>query len=154
LSKRSGMTGMRSGFMAGDAELIAGLRRFRPSIGTASPDFVQAAATAAWGEDSHAAERRAVFAQKRALFADTLRALGLEIAASEAGLYLWIRVPEPGDDVAYAERLARGTGILVQPGSFLGAAGAGYLRLSLSPTLADCRRATEVWRNWRGDEPR
>jgi aspartate/methionine/tyrosine aminotransferase len=145
LSKRSGMTGMRSGFMAGDAEIISALRRFRPSIGTASPDFVQAAATAAWSDDDHVAKRRAIFAEKRTLFLAAMRALGLEVAASEAGLYLWVRVPG-GDDVAFAERLARATGILVQPGSYLGASGRGYFRLSLSPTLDDCRRAATLWR--------
>jgi LL-diaminopimelate aminotransferase len=144
LSKRSGMTGMRSGFMAGDAEIVAALRRFRPSIGTASPDFIQAAAAAAWGDDVHAAERRSVLAMKRALFLSLARAMDLEVVGSEAGLYLWVKSPG-GDDVAYAEKLARKAGILVQPGSYLGEAGRGYFRLSLSPTLAHCRHAVEVW---------
>jgi acetylornithine aminotransferase len=144
LSKRSGMTGMRSGFMAGDAEVIAALRRFRPSIGTASPDFIQAAATAAWSDDDHAARRRAAFAEKRTLFLSLLRTLRLEVSGSEAGLYLWVEAPG-GDDVAFAERLARGAGILVQPGSYLGEAGRGYFRLSLSPTLEQCRRAAAAW---------
>jgi LL-diaminopimelate aminotransferase len=144
LSKRSGMTGMRSGFMAGDAEIVAALRRFRPSIGTASPDFIQTAAAAAWGDDVHAAERRSVLAAKRELFLSLARAMDLEVVGSEAGLYLWVKAPG-GDDVAYAENLARKAGILVQPGSYLGEAGRGYFRLSLSPTLAHCRRAIEVW---------
>jgi succinyldiaminopimelate transaminase len=149
LSKRSGMTGMRSGFMAGDAALIAALRRFRPSIGTASPDFIQAAATEAWQDDSHVTERRAVFSQKRVLLLDTLRTLGLEVVASEAGLYLWIAIPanHGDDDAAYAETLARNTGIIVQPGSYLGASGRGFVRLSLSPTLEECRRAADTWRS-------
>jgi succinyldiaminopimelate transaminase len=145
LSKRSGMTGMRSGFMAGDPELITALRRFRPSIGTASPDFVQAAAVAAWSDDAHAAERRTRLGEKRTLFVSLLRSLGLEVLGSEAGLYLWVQAPG-GDDVAFAERLARAAGILVQPGSYLGSGGEGYFRLSLSPTLAQCERAIQAWR--------
>jgi acetylornithine aminotransferase len=144
LSKRSGMTGMRSGFMAGDPELVGALRRFRPAIGTASQDFVQAAATAAWNDDAHAAQRRSVFAEKRALFLALLTKLHFEISGSEAGLYLWVKAPG-GDDVAYAEALAHKAGILVQPGSYLGNAGRGYFRLSLSPTLPECRGATAAW---------
>src|SRR5947208_2423984 len=65
LSKRSGMTGYRSGYIAGDAQVITSLKRARPNFGVASPNFVQAAATAAWSDDAHVAERRAIFAAKR-----------------------------------------------------------------------------------------
>jgi aspartate/methionine/tyrosine aminotransferase len=65
LSKRSGMTGYRSGFVAGDAELIGEYKRFRASMGTAPQEFVQAAATVAWSDSGHVAERLAVFAEKR-----------------------------------------------------------------------------------------
>ena len=147
LSKRSGMTGMRSGFMAGDADLIAALKRFRPSIGTASPDFVQAAAVAAWRDDTHVAERREIFRRKR----QVMRALMSELrltAIGEAGLYLWVQVPGqfPGDDERYARELAERAGIIVQPGSFLGEGGRGYIRVALSPTLEQCEAAAAAWR--------
>jgi len=143
LSKRSGMTGMRSGFMAGDPELIAALKRFRPSIGTASPDFVQAAAAAAWRDDKHAEERREIFRRKRQILRSLMSDLGLT-AAGEAGLYLWVQVP--GDDEQYARNLAERAGIIVQPGSFLGEAGRGYIRVALSPTVEQCEAAAAVWR--------
>jgi succinyldiaminopimelate transaminase len=143
LSKRSGMTGMRSGFMAGDPTLIAALKRFRPSIGTASPDFVQAAAAAAWGDDRHVEQRREVFRRKRHILKSLLDELGLS-AAGEAGLYLWVRVP--GDDEGYARDLAERAGIIVQPGSFLGESGRGHIRLALSPTLEQCEGAATAWR--------
>src|SRR5207247_4828794 len=57
LSKRSGMTGYRSGYIAGDANVIATLKRARPNFGVASQNVVQAAATAAWSADAHVAER-------------------------------------------------------------------------------------------------
>ena len=66
-SKRSGMTGYRSGAIVGDAEAIAALRDLRSSVGVASPEFVQAAAVAAWSDDAHAVERRGIFAAKRAV---------------------------------------------------------------------------------------
>src|SRR3712207_9556350 len=70
LSKRSGMTGYRSAMMAGDPELIAALKKMRPSIGVATPTFVQDAATVAWSDDEHVEERRRVFGEKRALFVE------------------------------------------------------------------------------------
>lgn len=144
LSKRSGMTGMRSGFMAGDPDLIGALKRFRPAIGTASPEFVQAAAAAAWGDDRHVEERRVTFAAKRALFLKLFSDLGLS-ASGDAGLYLWLRCPS-ADDEGYARRLATGCGIVLQPGSYLGEGGRGQLRLALSPTLERCRTAVDAWR--------
>lgn len=139
LSKRSAMTGYRSGFMAGDERLIAALKRFRPNVGVATPDFVQTAAIAAWNDDAHASEQRARYAAKRELFIAAFRARSWTIEASEATFYLWMRAPG-GDDVAFAERLMR-LGVVTTPGSFLGPGGEGYLRWALVPTLADCREA-------------
>ena len=141
LSKRSAMTGYRSGFMAGDARLIAALRRFRPGVGVATPDFVQSAAIAAWSDDAHAAAQRAKYAVKRKLLLDFFARRGWRIEASEATFYLWLRAPG-GDDVTFMERLLR-IGLVVLPGSFLGAAGAGFVRFALVPTLADCGAAIE-----------
>jgi aspartate/methionine/tyrosine aminotransferase len=62
LSKRSAMTGYRSGFMAGDRRLIDALRRLRPNLGAATPEFIQKAAIAAWNDDAHAERLRAVYA--------------------------------------------------------------------------------------------
>ncbi len=139
LSKRSAMTGYRSGFIAGDPRLIAVLRKFRPNVGVATPDFVQSAAIAAWSDDAHAADQRAKYAAKRDLFLDYFARRGWSVEASEATFYLWVKVPG-GDDVAFVERLL-GLGLVVLPGSFLGAAGAGYIRFALVPTLAECREA-------------
>lgn len=136
-SKRSGMTGYRSGAMVGDAEAIAALKKLRTATGTASPDFVQAAAAAAWGDDEHAAARRAIFAKKRAALRPSFEALGMEVVASTAGLYLWVKV---GDDLAVTDRLLE-HGIVVSPGRFFGPGGEGFLRLALVPTVSDCAEA-------------
>ena len=141
LSKRSAMTGYRSGFVAGDPRLIAALRRFRPNVGVATPDFVQRAAIAAWDDDAHAAELRARYAAKRDHFLGFLGRRGWAVEASTATFYLWLRVPG-GDDVAFVERLLR-LGLVTLPGSFLGEAGRGFVRIALVPTLEQCDRAIE-----------
>ena len=139
LSKRSAMTGYRSGFMGGDARLIEALRRFRPNLGVATPEFVQQAAIAAWNDDAHAAQQRERYAAKRDLLRRYFARRGWQIEASEATFYLWMKVPG-GDDVAFVDRLMR-VGVVPLPGRLLGAAGAGYLRWALVPTLESCREA-------------
>ena len=146
-SKRSGMTGYRSGFVAGDPDLVAILKRVRSHPGVASPDFVNAAATAAWSDDAHAAERRAIFKKKRDLFAAFFREHGLEVHGSEATLYLWVKVPAGLDAAGYALRLLE-AGIVVAPGTAFGA-GEGYVRVALVPALDDCRAAIDCWRGVR-----
>jgi acetylornithine aminotransferase len=143
LSKRSGMTGYRSGFIAGSAGLIAALREARANFGVAPPAFVQAAAVAAWSDDAHVAERRAVFAAKRTLLLGHVRALGLTCTGAGA-FYLWVRVPPGETSASYTLRLAE-KNILAAPGTFFGKAGEGYFRLAMVPTLADCLEAIERW---------
>ena len=140
LSKRSGMTGYRSAVIVGDAEGIAILKDLRTATGTASPEFVQKAAITAWDDDDHVAERRAIFAAKRAILRTAFEDTGHQVVASKAGIYIWARV---GDDVAVAERLLA-QGIIVSPGRAFGVGGEGFLRLALIPTLEETEQATEV----------
>lgn len=140
LSKRSGMTGYRSGAIVGDPEAIAALKEFRSSTGTASPDFVQAAAIAAWSDDGHAAARRAIFTAKRKILEQAFLELGLEVVASRAGLYLWVRVE---DDLAITDTLLE-LGVVVSPGRFFGEGGEGHIRLALVPALDECQEAADA----------
>ncbi len=146
LSKRSGMTGYRSAMMAGDPELVAALKKLRPSIGVATQSFVQDAATAAWSDDAHAEARRRVFGEKRRLFTEFFARAGLEHLPTDASFYLWVAVPEAfsGDDEAYALRLME-EGIIVAPGRSFGASGEGYVRVALVPGVEECRRAVGLW---------
>ena len=139
LSKRSAMSGYRSGFIAGDPRLIEALRRMRPHVGVATPEFIQSAAAAAWSDDAHAADQRAAYAAKRALFLDYFGRRGWKVEGSEATFYLWFRAPG-GDDEAFVDRLLR-AGVIALPGSFLGAAGGGLIRWALVPTIEQCREA-------------
>lgn len=139
LSKRSAMTGFRSGFMAGDERLIRTIRLFRPHVGTATPDFVQRAAIAAWNDDEHPVEQRARYAAKRDLFLAYFAKRGWTHEASEASFYLWWKTPW-GTDVTFVDSLLR-RGLVAMPGSFMGRGGEGFMRLALVPTLDDCREA-------------
>lgn len=146
LSKRSGMTGYRSAMMAGDPELIAALKKLRPSIGAASPGFVQGAATAAWNDDAHVEQRNCIFAGKRKLFTNFFKQANLRWTFTNASLYLWAEVPEEygGDDEAYALHLLE-EGIIVAPGSSFGPGGEGFFRVALVPTLEECEEAIARW---------
>jgi succinyldiaminopimelate transaminase len=143
LSKRSGMTGYRSGFIAGDPETIRWLREARANFGVASQGFVQQAAIAAWNDDAHVARRREVFAQKRSVLLAHLRRLGLEVGG-EGAFYLWVRVPAGETSESYAARLAE-RNILVVAGTAFGEQGAGFIRLAMVPTVQDCEAATRIW---------
>jgi succinyldiaminopimelate transaminase len=145
LSKRSGMTGYRSGALVGDAELIAAQRLLRPNIGTASPEFVQHAAGVAWSDDAHVAERRAIFEQKRSILLQFAADAGLQVSGTEATFYVWLAAPG-GDDLAYARALLRER-VVVSPGRAFGEAGRGWLRLALVPSADGCRAAVEAWKN-------
>jgi acetylornithine aminotransferase len=144
LSKRSGMTGFLSGFLAGDAHLIDTLRSFRSTTGIASQEWTQAAAAAAWRDEGHVRERREGLGAKRDLLLEHLSERGVEVFPGGATLFLWVRVPGDGSDVDYAEQLAD-AGILVTPGSLFGDGQEGFVRLALAPSLAECRGAVEAW---------
>ena len=140
LSKRSSMPGYRSGFVAGDAELIALLKRYRPNVGVAPQEFIQRAAAAAWGDEAHVEQVRASYRAKRDALLGVLEAHGLRSAGGDATFFLWLDAGAGAD--ALAARLLA-DGIVLAPGSFFGPAGAGYLRLALVPPLAECERAAE-----------
>ena len=142
LSKRSSMTGYRSGFAAGDPALIGALKAFRPTVGTAPQEFVQRASVVAWGDEEHVVETRARYGRKRALFVDLFERKGVRVAGSEATMYLWVEVPEGETSEAFAGRLLE-HGVLVAPGSYLGA-GEGYFRVALVPSEEECARAVAI----------
>src|SRR5438309_8764991 len=102
LSKRSSMTGYRSGFVAADAGLIAALKQYRPSVGTAPQEFVQRASVVAWNDEEHVERTRAAYRRKRDALLPTLESKGLRIAGGRsATMFLWLEAPS--DDIA--ERL-------------------------------------------------
>ena len=143
LSKRSSMTGYRSGFVAAPPEVIAALKSYRPSVGTAPQEFVQRASVVAWGDERHVEDTRARYAAKRAVLLPVLAARGWEVVASDATMYLWVAIPSGERAEAVAERLLE-HGLLVSPGTFFGPSGEGYIRFALVPTLEECERAATI----------
>ncbi len=131
LSKSSSLAGYRAGFVAGDRDLVAELLAVRKHAGMMVPTAVQAAMTAALNDDTHEREQRDRYARRRAALLPALRAAGLTVDHSEAGLYLWATRGEPCRDSVtwFAKR-----GILVAPGDFYGPGGAQHVRVALTAT--------------------
>ena len=138
LSKRSSMTGYRSGFVAAAPQVIDALKAFRPTVGTAPQEFVQRASVVAWDDEEHVARARDTYRRKRELLAAALERRGYRIAASRAGMYLWVEAP-----AEVVPRLLE-HGVVVSPGEFFGPSGAGYVRFALVPTEEECARAAQI----------
>jgi len=141
LSKRSSMTGYRSGFVCAPPAVADALRAFRPSLGTAPQEFVQRASVAAWSDEEHVAAVRDLYRRKRETLLPVLERKGLRSAGGNASFFLWLAVD--GSSEAFARSLLD-HGILAAPGSFFGPAGEGYVRFALVPTQAECERAAEI----------
>jgi succinyldiaminopimelate transaminase len=142
LSKRSSMTGYRSGFVCAPPEVIQALRAFRPNVGTAPQDFVQRASVVAWDDEAHVEGIRELYARKRALLEPLFE---LTEGSSVATFYLWFRVPGGESAEELAARLLE-HGVVIAPGSYFGPSGDGYARLALVPPIAECERAAEILR--------
>ena len=147
LSKRSNVPGLRSGFVAGDAELIERFFQYRTYHGCAMPVQHQHASLAAWRDEAHVVANRALY---RAKFDAVLAILGevLEVSRPAGGFYLWPRTPIPDPD--FARGLFAASNVTVLPGSYLSRAvdgvdpGAGRVRLALVAPLDECVEA--AWR--------
>lgn len=149
LSKRSSMPGYRSGFVAGDPELVAALKRYRPNVGVAPQEFVQRAAVAAWSDEGHVVAVRERYRAKRAALLPALLDAGLSPAGGEASFFCWLRIPAGwSGSEAFALALLD-AGIVVAPGAFFGPAGEGCVRVALVPTPERCAEAAERLSRWR-----
>jgi acetylornithine aminotransferase len=149
LSKRSSMTGYRSGFAAGDPELIGALRRLRPATGVTPQLFVQRASVVAWGDERHVEDNRTRYGAKRQVFLELFARQGIRVAGSEATFYLWVAVPSGRSSLHWSLDLLDRADVVVAPGSFFGPEGEGYVRIAMVPTLEECRRAAaSVERVW------
>ena len=145
LSKRSNVPGMRSGLVAGDAEILKQFLLYRTYHGSAMSPAVQAASVAAWQDETHVVENRRQYAAKFAAVMPLLKD-HLIFAAPDAAFYLWAKVPG-GDDAAFARELYRNQHVTVLPGSYLAREaaginpGRGYVRIALVDHLDACVEA-------------
>ena len=150
LSKRSNVPGLRSGFAAGDANLIQQFLLYRTYHGSAMSPVVQAASLAAWGDEAHVQANRALYRTKFAQVTPVLAEV-LDVALPDAGFYLWAALPHhhgrPGDDVAFAQNLLAQYNVAVLPGSLLARRahehnpGAGRIRMALVAGTEECLQA-------------
>ncbi len=147
LSKRSNVPGMRSGFVAGDAEILKRFLLYRTYHGCAMSPSVQAASAAAWNDEAHVAENRRQYREKFAVITPMLKPW-LDVDLPDAGFYLWANVTRLGvSDTEFARRLQAEYNVTVLPGSFLAREahginpGAGFVRIALVADLAECVEA-------------
>lgn len=137
LSKRSNAPGLRSGYVAGDAQVLAKFLLYRTYHGNAMSPPVQAASIAAWNDEAHVIENRRLYAAKFAQ-ATPIIAHALRVQPPEAAFYLWAHTR--GDDETYAKRLYAECNVTVLPGCYLSRMrdgqnpGAGYVRIALVAT--------------------
>ncbi len=147
LSKRSNVPGMRSGFVAGDAEIMKAFLLYRTYHGSAMSPVVQAASVAAWSDEAHVQANRALYQTKFAHVTPLLAGV-LDVRLPDAGFYLWAQVPGD-DDVAYARGLLAQYNVTVLPGSLLARdahgvnPGAGRVRMALVAETAECLEAAQ-----------
>jgi N-succinyldiaminopimelate aminotransferase len=131
--------------VAGDPELLGPFLRYRTYHGCAMSLAVQHASAAAWRDEAHVRENRALYRRKFAVVVPMLEGV-LQFEAPPAGFYLWARVPAD-DDEQFARRLFAATHVTVLPGRYLAREarganpGAGYVRIALTPGLDDCVEA-------------
>jgi N-succinyldiaminopimelate aminotransferase len=147
LSKRSNVPGMRSGFVAGDANILKQFLLYRTYHGSAMSGMVQAASIAAWNDEAHVVANREQYRQKFAAVTPLLEAV-MDVRLPDAGFYLWAAVPG-GDDVAFARDLLAQYNVTVLPGSYLARnaqgfnPGAGRIRMALVAETAECLEAAQ-----------
>jgi N-succinyldiaminopimelate aminotransferase len=150
LSKRSNVPGLRSGFVAGDAKLIKPFLLYRTYHGGAMSPVVQAASIAAWSDEHHVAQNRALYREKFTKVTPLLAGV-MDVALPDAGFYLWAKVPERwrGDDETFSKELLGFYNVVVLPGSYLardaagGNPGSGRIRMALVAETAECVEAAE-----------
>ncbi len=151
LSKRSNLPGLRSGFVAGDAHVLADYFKYRTYHGCAMPVHVQAASAAAWNDEEHVLANRAEYRRKFVSVTSILEAV-LPVKTPEGGFYHWVATPE--DDQTFARDLFAERNITVLPGSFLGREAQGrnpgrnHVRIAWVAPAEQCVAAAERIAGW------
>lgn len=141
LSKRSNLPGLRSGFVAGDREVISKYRLYRTYHGCALPPPTQAASLVAWQDETHVRDNRKLYRRKFDAVLDILDEV-LDVERPQASFYLWPSVG--GDDALFAKHLFEEENLLVLPGSYISRnnrgndPGKGRLRMALVAPYEEC----------------
>ena len=150
LSKSYNMTGWRIGMAVGNAEMIDALLTIKSNLDSGVPQAVQHMAIEAMKRPLESVnDRNAVYQARRDRVVPVLKDMGMKVEPPKAGLYIWAGVPEGYTSAEFAEKLLEDTDVLMIPGGNYGAAGEGYVRLSI--TLQDelidkALERVSVWR--------
>ncbi len=154
LSKRSNVPGMRSGFVAGDEDIITKFALYRTYHGCAMNPAVQAASTAAWNDDAHVVENRRLYAQKFNVVTPMLAEV-LAVEIPDAAFYLWAKIKDKNiSDTELAVKLYRDLNITVLPGSYLAREahgsnpGENFIRMALVASYDECLEAANRIKNY------
>ena len=156
LSKRSNLPGLRSGFVAGDAEILKAFLLYRTYHGCAMPVQTQLASVAAWNDEAHVRENRDQYRAKYDAVLDILAPV-MDVQRPDGSFYLWAKTP--GDDTTFTRELFAQQHVTVVPGSYLSREvnglnpGAGRIRMALVAPLAECIEATERIRRFIQGQP-
>ena len=150
LSKRSNLPGLRSGFVAGDADILELFLRYRTYHGSAMPLVTQLASISAWNDEKHVKENRAQYRQKFEIFREILGDT-LPLNIPDAGFYLWANIlpAEMGNDEVFCKELFSKKNVTALPGRYLGRSsdkpnpGENYIRMALVAPLEECKQAAE-----------
>ncbi|MCF6230121.1 MAG: succinyldiaminopimelate transaminase [Gammaproteobacteria bacterium] len=151
LSKRSNAPGLRSGFVAGDADVITQFLRYRTYHGSAMSLPVQAASIAAWRDEAHVKQNRELYREKFARVLEILSPV-MTLQQPSASFYLWAKTPI--NDELFAQRLYAECNVTVLPGSYLSRdvdnmiPGANYVRMALVASVEECIEAAERMRDF------
>ena len=149
LSKRSNVPGMRSGFVAGDAQVLKSFLLYRTYHGSAMSPAIQRASIAAWSDEQHVEDNRALYRLKFEQVTPMLAEV-MDVALPDAGFYLWAKVPDQvcgGSDTVFARELLAQYNVAVLPGSYLAREahgvnpGAGRVRMALVAGVDECLEA-------------
>lgn len=146
LSKRSNAPGLRSGFVAGDAQLLEKFLLYRTYHGSAMSPMVQAASATAWNDEVHVMENRRLYAQKFSQAIDILSEV-TAVQMPDAGFYLWIKTPI--SDTEFTRRLYQDYNVTVLPGSYLARnahgmnPGKDFIRVALVASPQECAEAMQ-----------
>jgi N-succinyldiaminopimelate aminotransferase len=153
LSKRSNLPGLRSGFVAGDAEILKAFLLYRTYHGCAMPVQTQLASIAAWNDEEHVRENRDLYRAKYAAVLNILQPV-MDVQRPDGSFYLWAATPI--DDIRFCRELFASQHVTVVPGSYLSRQvngqnpGAGRVRMALVAPLAECIEAAERIRDFIG----
>jgi len=151
LSKRSNLPGLRSGLVAGDAALLKRFLHYRTYHGCSMAPPTQAASIAAWSDETHVQENRAMYDEKYVAVLNVLAPV-LELQTPPAGFYLWPEVPQ--DDETFTRSMHERHNVAIVPGSYLAREvdghnpGANHVRLALVAPLEQCVTAAERMRDF------